>query len=338
MGSVKSDCCRYDNLSRIVCYSLFFPVGHGGSDLLRQLETSVASLRSYNSDIPVIVFSYLPPAHHSAVLNKIAYRYGLMIRDQGSYDVWLSTFLPKGWRILRHYPVLHKFMNFAAIGSIGAGRALLLDCDTIFASNVDFLFDRYHAADIYAREEPTCKRSHYGYDAEYLDEDMLAAISRSEGIGMPPPFNLGVMLFNNRRWHELHARLPDFLTYVWRFVLWMAGNPPAAAEQAFGEGPGVDLLRSEWAQIVTESEARSALRFPSSNRWISEQVAAWLAVGGLSNGTYSDFARSDVIQNGEFIEQSRQRPNWIVCHYFSQNAGRIAAWMHSVTPNAVPEN
>ena len=310
---------------RIVCYSLLLPSDQDRSDLLWQLDASIASLRDHNRDIPVVVFSYGAVAPELALT---AERHGVLIYDQGSYDDRLSAALPHGWQILRHYPVLHKFMNFDVLGSLGVDRALFLDCDTIFARNVDILFDHYHTADVYAREEPSCRRSHYGYDAHYLDEDALAVTARAEGVVTPPPFNLGAVLFNHRRWSELHALLPLFLSYVWRFTLWMAQHPPeTTAELAFGEGLGVEQLRAAWERIVTPSEANSAMPFPSSNRWISEQIAVWLALGRLDGGTYDDFSRADVAQNGEFSTEASFHTSWVLCHYFSQNTERIAAWM-----------
>lgn len=312
-------------MRRVVCYSLLFPADHDRSDLLRQLEASVTSLRSHNRRIPVVVFLH---GSSSDRLECLAARLDFVVHKQGSYEKHLAAVLPRGWKVLRQYPVLHKFMNFDSIGGIGVDQALLLDCDTIFARDVEILFDRYSVADVYAREEPTCRRSYYGYDPTYIDEAALVSLAEYEGTVTPPPFNLGVVLFNNGRWADLNALVPEFLSYVWRFMIWMALHPPASeVELSFGEGLGVEELRADWDSLVSPLETDAAMQFPSSNRWILEEVAAWLALGMLSGGTYGDFAQFDVVQNGEFAGGSAQDAGWVVCHYFSQNTERIAAWL-----------
>ena len=314
-------------MARVVCYSLLFPSDRKRSDLLWQLEASVASLRAYNRDISIVVFMH---GASTAGVESLASKYDFVVSRQGSYEERLAVLMPHAWSILREYPVLHKFMNFASIGRFGVDQALLLDCDTVFSDDVGILFERYSSADVYAREEPTCRRSHYGYDPSYIDEDALLSISAAEGTVTPPPFNLGVVLLNNGRWAELDALVLEFLTYVWRFMIWMALHPPSSdTELAFGEGLGIDALRRDWESLVAPPDIAAALRFPSSNRWINEEVAVWLALGKLAAGSYGDFSRADVIQNGEFDGQHTHDHSWVVCHYFSQNTKRIAEWLGS---------
>jgi hypothetical protein len=87
-----------------------------------------------------------------------------MVCEQGSYEARLRALCPRGAHALVRYPLLHKFLNFPELVRAGATRALYVDCDTIFFSDVTRLFSVAHAH-VVAREQVHSQRSHYGPDA-----------------------------------------------------------------------------------------------------------------------------------------------------------------------------
>jgi hypothetical protein len=294
--------------------------------LLYQLEASVQSLRTYNRAIPIIVFFY---GNAPAQLERMLQPYGVNIWNQETYEARLARYLPRAWQAMARYPVLHKSLNFRELASLDPDQILALDCDTLFAGDVAELFERYASADCCAREEPTCSRSHYGYDPQYVDEAALANIAAAEGLRIPPPFNLGVVLWNHKVWNRF-PRLDEMIVhYAWRFLIWMARNPAAQDNRAtaYGESEAALILAEHFDRLATADDLHAALPFPSANRWILEQMALWFALGHIPGLRYADFSPSHVLQNGEFDSPWADRANWILCHYFSQNLERISVWL-----------
>ena len=308
-------------MNQLVSYSLWLPPSVPRPDLLRQLVTSLQTLREYNTEIPVCVFVYSdgPPA-----LSWELSGYDATIIPQGSYEARLAQYSELGGPVLAEYPVLHKLLNFSDLAAMGAGRVLAVDCDTLFFGDVQLLFDRYADADCYAREEPSCRRSHFGYDPAYLNEDAFAQLSRFLGLREQRPFNVGVMLFN----HDLCARLAPLqkllVTYVWRFLLWLAAHP-SDARRAFGEGEAVTRLRE--MLHATPTLLKHPLPYPSANEWILDEIALWLTLGHLADVTCDDFSSLHVPQNGELLDRAVPHPDWIVGHYYTQNMGRVEEWL-----------
>jgi hypothetical protein len=307
-----------------VYYSVTLPGDHEKPELLWQLDTSLSSLRSHNSAVPVALFVH---GELSPGLRSIAGRHGVLVHRQETYERRLARFCPRGWPVLSRYPLLHKFLNFAEIAALRPrpSQVLYLDCDTLFFDDVDRLFARYPIAHVVAREEASCARSHLGYDPEYLDEAALAAVARTQGARPTPPFNLGVVLFNAGAWRSLIGLEARLLDYAWRFVVWMALHPVEGRSASYGEGLGVDLLRR--ADPVTPDDVASALPYPSANRWILDEVALWLALGHVPGLRTADFSRADVLQDGEYATPGAATASAVLCHYFSQNTARIAGWI-----------
>lgn len=316
-------------MDRLVCYSLLQSDVNPPQDLVRQLVASVSSLRAYNRAVAVRVFTY---GNVPGLYSTLA-PYEVVIQEQGSYQHRLAEWFPCAAQVLQHYPVLHRVLNFPDIERLAPLQVLLLDCDTVFFRDVDLLFARYSKADCYAREEPSSKRSHLGYDPNYLDEDMLHQIAIAEGIATPPPFNTGVVLLNRAVWRRVKVEL--FLSYVWRLLVWMSLNP-APRGTLYVEGPAIRYLRQGFQQFVTKKDVQRALHFPSANRWIVEEVAFWLTLGNIAELTYDDFATRHVIQNGEFAAKILKNREWIVCHYYSIPMNEIAEWMRQCAANNSP--
>ncbi len=312
-------------VDQLVFYSLLLPA-HPRPDLLRQLLTSVQSLRRYGARMPVVVFTYNDTA---AVVEPLLAPYGVSVLPQGSYEARLAQVCPDGWPFLAQYPLLHKFLNFGAIAALQPRQALFLDCDTLFFDDVGRLFATYADAHCYAREEPTCRRSHHGYDREYLDETALVRLTSTLGISPLPPFNLGAVLFNHGIWSALRDLEPALITYAWRLLLWLAMNPSERRSGSYGEIAPASSMRQHPDAMAAWAAASPPLPFPSANEWILDEVALWLTLGHLPGLRYGDFSPHHVVQNGELLSHAVPRPEWVLCHYFSQNTSRVEEWLRA---------
>lgn len=306
--------------NRLVYYSLALPPGDPRPDLVWQFATSVGSLRIHNRDVPVGLFLYgaMPDD-----LARACSSYGVMVWDQGAYERRLAELCPAGWPALARYPLLHKFLNFSVLRGLACSEVLYIDCDTVFRDDVQVLFDRYSGADVVAREEVFSGRSPFGADQDFVDEPLLGRIAASERAAAIPPFNLGVVLFGNGSVHRLAGIEAVLVDYAWRFITWIGQHPANGVAARYGEFAGAEEARS----LAGPCDMARALPFPSCNRWILDEVALWLALGHVPGIRTADFHPSDVAQNGEFDRSDRAGAGWIVCHYYSQNMGRIAAWL-----------
>lgn len=284
---------------RLVYYSLAC-LGRGNSE--RRWTRSVQSLRKHNESVEVVLFVYgTPSAHTLAVAESCA----VDVRWCGDYT---SSFcdVPTHWATaLSRYPTLHKFLSLRGIPETGIEQVLYLDCDTYFLADVEQLFARYSVHSFYGREETLSRRSHRGYDGGYVDEELLEDIARKEGLAWIPPYNTGVCLLNNGVWRELGSSCDDFCRYVMRLLtgasLW---RPEVVKDEA---------LVPYVLQSASDAELRAALRYPSRNGWIIEEIAWWLTLGQIQHLTHDAFQRSDVAQDGEY----QHNPTFIVAHYYS---------------------
>ena len=305
---------------RLVHYSISLDEGQRRPDLVAQLDASAATLREHNARIPAVLFLYGPL---DAELAAVCREHELMVQPQGSYERRLAQLCPTGWPALARYPLLHRFLNFRELAGSGATQALYVDCDTIFFDDVERLFDRYADADVAAREEVHTSRNQHGADRDFVDEPLLARLAEAEGAAAIPPFNLGVVLFGRGVVATLAAYEPLFVDYAWRFALWTAQHPAAGAAAAFGEFLGA----GEALALSTPDALARALPYPSTNRWILDEVALWMTLGHVPGLRVADFDRRDVAENGEFSAAHPDHASWVLCHYYSQNAARIEAWL-----------
>lgn len=104
------------------------------------------------------------------------------------------------------------------------------------------------AAVVPAREEANCRRSYFGYDRQYLDEEALGRIAASEGAAPVPPFNLGVVLFNNGSWRRI-AGLERL----------RAGRPEKSLLMTGLRGVGKTVLLSTFEGIAEDAGFRTAV-------------------------------------------------------------------------------
>jgi hypothetical protein len=308
-------------MKRLVYYSISLDDRVDQSTLLWQLVASIHSLRRFNSRIPIAVFVYgtIPETLVRSLCNlKVS------LRPQGSYERRVASLIERGSEIIAQYPILHKFLNLSDV-SRDLEQVLVLDCDTIFFDDVERLFEEYAGLDCCAREEPFSKRSHQGYNRSYLDEELYHEIATHEGVAVLDPFNCGVVLLSGRvaaAFVELH---PIFVDYAWRFTVWMALNPVAPTVAGnFPEGRGIDHLRRRFRSLTRAVDIQRLLPFPSSNRWILEEVAFWFTLGHIHGVRYADFSMRHALQGGEVGVDVHERRRCIVSHYFSRNLTRFA--------------
>jgi hypothetical protein len=290
---------------RLVYYSLA-AVGNRACE--RQWVQSIRSLRRHNRGIWVYLVVWGTP--HADTLAEAA-RLGVRVINAGAYDRGFAH-LPAAWaEILGHNPTLHKILSLRHCPTEGVDQVLYLDCDTFFFGDVDALFDLYRGRHFLAREEPGSRRSHYGYNAGYIDEDALAGLARREGRVPVPPYNTGIFLMNGGLWNHLRALADEFLVCAWRL---MVGLRFASLLGASPDDTVVCLLDRH----VTDEDRRRHLAYPSSNAWIVEEIALWLTLGRVAGLTHDVFHRTHVIQNGEVLALApRSGPLPIVAHYFS---------------------
>jgi len=297
---------------KIVTYSLSSTDRAQTTDYQDQLFNSVQSLRAYNTAVSIHVFLY--GQHPHGFITRLE-RENVTVHQMGSYEDAIRRIKPRAFRTLVRYPVLHKWMNFHRLAPLGPSQVLQIDCDTYFFDDVEILFDRYADCHYYGREEPSSRASHYGYNAEYLDEDKLFALAQHVGAAPVNPCNIGVSVLNHGLWNEVAKRTSLFLNYVFRFVAGLARNPETRG-----------WLWPELAEVVMidliEQPDVNDLPFPSTNVWILDQVALWLTLGHVPGLTHGHLSLDHVIQGGESGETK------VVHHYFGMDK---AAFLSSLS-------
>jgi hypothetical protein len=300
----------------LVYYSLAC-LGSGNSEW--RWVQSILSLRKHNSTMEVMLFVYGTPSVGTLAVAK---RCGVDVRSCGDYTRSFGD-VPLHWvTALAHNPTLHKFLSLKGIPAAGIRQVLYLDCDTFFLGDVEQLFTRYTVRSLYAREEPLSRRSHQGYDADYIDEELLGDIAQQEGLSGVAPYNTGVCLMNHGVWRELQPLGGDFCGYVWRLLIGASLWRPEVVKN--------EALVAYVLQNASDAEMRAALRYPSRNGWIMEQVATWLILGRIPHLTHGVFQRSDVVQDGEYEDYAE----FLLVHYYSKNESRFFAYINGLPDEA----
>lgn len=297
---------------RLVYYSL---ACLDASDAERRWRRSIQSLRRFNSSIDVMLFVYGTP---SADTLTVAEHCSVNVQPCGDYTDSFGA-IPRHWvPALARNPTLHKFLSLKRIPADNVRQVLYLDGDTFFLGDVEQLFARYTTHSFYAREEPSSRRSHYGYDADYIDEELLGDIAVREGLNVVAPYNTGVCLMNHGLWRELQCLGSEFCEYVWRLL---TGASLWRPEVIKNEGLVDCVLHN-----ASDSELRTALRYPSRNGWIVEEIAWWLTLGRVPHLTHGVLRRSDVIQNGEYADGA----GFLLAHYYSTNEAHFFDYLDAV--------
>jgi hypothetical protein len=318
-GWRKDRICFMVEDGRFIHYSLSLSAGVDEQPLLAQLNRSLGTLRRNNPGIAVVLFLY---GDMSSELAWICHSYNVMVQPQGSYEQRLAELCPRGWPVLARYPVLHKFLNFGAFSGTGARQLLYCDCDTVFFKDVSALFETYADADLVAREEVHTTRSPYGENRQFLDEPSLRGLANAMNVAFVPPFNSGAVLLNNNIWADFVPLEQAFMDFAWRLLLSISLRPAPADGYGQLEESGTAV------QLASAADLAGALPFPSAHPWILEEVALWLTLGAVQGLRTRDFHPRDVAQNGEFTASDPASAGWTLCHYYTGNQERIAAWLN----------
>jgi hypothetical protein len=286
----------------------------------RQWVQSIRSLRRHNSATSVSLFLFNGASED--LLHEAA-RCGVTIRALGDYREYLERFHVRG-SVLSLYRTFHKFLLFSDPVFGDATQVLFLDCDTFFFSDVDLLFDGYPNCDWYARVEPRSVLSHLPYDPSYLDEQALATLALRERGRPIVPFNTGVCLLNNDVWRRFELVRFDYLDLAWRLLSGQALSPDKYSEA------DPEVLAAA-LNAMNEADRSRGLPYPSSNAWIVDEIALWLALGRMSELSQGLISRDDVVQGAEFQNVRGPEPKCILAHYYTRFQTHFFSRVHAIS-------
>ena len=294
--------------------AVYYSLAFAGSDIAPvQLVRSLQSLRVVDRDTRVFVFLFgSPPRGFVEALQRL----NAEVRSLGDYRTYIARSQPVRAELFALNPTLHKWLVLEETDLQGCERLLYVDSDTFFFAPATALFDRYKDADLYAREEPLCRRSIHGYRPSYLDEDAIAELAARQGLKPAPPFNTGVCLFTREMADAVATNLPAYFDNLFGFLSWFHLHPDSV------ESTVTSFTQTIHDRFLRRAQAQ-ALPYPSQNRWIVDQIALWLALGRIENLRFADFAPSDVWQGAEFQQMSAGAQFPILCHYYGENTGRF---------------
>jgi len=312
------------NALKVVYYSLFLQGDDYEEELSKHIH-SVRSLREHNSRIPVTleVYGKRVPKKYADELKRLRVDVNL----RGSLSRAFRNLCPGlPVRYLVMYPPAHKWLLAKSASERGCDQVLYLDNDTLVLRDVAELFDRCRKYDWCAREEPFSKLTTRQIDPRIFDDREYERLVESEGTGFVTPFNSGVVLLSRRAVRGLAANLDRYLSYIWRFSLWMCARPQHRLKPPPGQNRSDSLAyRMRDTHDVRAARKRGAqnrpgrftpLRYGIGNRWIKEEIALWLVLGSLDlRGRIFSF--HEAMQTPEYraIQVPSQRP--YVIHYFT---------------------
>ena len=238
----------------------------------KRLRHSISSLRENNSDIPIYLFCDVP-----SIFLK-------------TFDVWhdvnilpfcegFDPEIPYAWSIHRWYNLPFFKKNT---------RILYVDSDTIFYSNVNYIFDTYTSRDIYGKEERgfrhcpiTGSSKNIRKSLDYVD----TCIRESEGKTDVYKYCCGVLLLNNDLHLKINSRLKELTKLMYK------------------------LLNEE-------------LPYPLSNSRIADQYAIWVLLSRMSVNC-GLFGVQDVTHS--FLEPKHEEYfNPIILHYTTRDEQKFA--------------
>ena len=238
----------------------------------KRLRHSISSLRENNSDVPIYLFSDDP---------------SMFLK---TFDVWhdvnilpfcegFDPEIPSAWSIHRWYNLSFFKKNT---------RILYVDSDTIFYSNVNYIFDTYTSRDIYGKEERgfrhcpiTGSSKNIRKSLDYVD----TCIRKSEGKTDVYKYCCGVLLLNNDLHLKINFRLNELTELMYELV---KGNLP----------------------------------YPLPNSRIADQYAIWILLSRMS-ANCGLFGVQDVTHS--FLEPKHEEYfNPIILHYTTRDEQKFA--------------
>lgn len=296
-----------------VQYSLSVPDRVAAERMLGQLDLSLGSLTATHEagsiDPVVVVHGDVPPG-----LETLTAHHGARIETRPPVLHQLREAVGPLAPALAPVLCVHKFLTLAPLASAAPPQVLLLDCDTVVSGDLTLLVPSRPQPTLLAREEIGGTRCRFGEDPAYLDEHALRQVTTAiAGHPPAPAFNTGVVGLVDFPWRRAAALQRRYLGWVVRFALWMALHP-APADSPFG-GDVVDLDRLGALLAGPRGRQLRALAapYPSANRWLIEEVAAWAAVGGEPLLVHEAYSTALVTQGAE----TTALPRPVVAHYFS---------------------
>jgi len=304
----------------LVHYSIVLQHPHRVGQLMRQLAISLTTLRVRNPAVPVVIFCHGEVPEH---LQQLAATYGATICEQPTYVERLTSLLGPLGNALADYLPLQKFLNLEQLAAMGHPHVLYLDCDTVILGDLRELVRNGGTPTVVAREEVGSGRCIHGADPDYLDESRLGIIAHAAAGFVPAPAcNTGVVLFNNFPFDRAHDIELSFARWALRFALWMAANPAARERPQDADVVDIDLLRTHLDGPDGRHLFDLAIEYPSTNRWILEEVAFWMALGEQRDVSHGQFDPALVAQGAEPLDRALPTHIW---HYFSSNQGGMAS-------------
>ena len=198
--------------------AVFYSIALGGSeDAPQQLARSLHSLRGFDADMPVFVFVFgTPPAGFIEALHHLK----AQVRNLGEYSAYVARKQASMSELFALDPKIHRWLVLEEPELKDCSRLLYLDSDTMFLGPASSLFDKYHGADLYAREEPFSRRSALGHNPAYLDEKQIVDMCLGESLNIVPPFNTGVCLITRSMADAITSVLPIYFDNLYRFLSW----------------------------------------------------------------------------------------------------------------------
>ena len=238
----------------------------------KRLRHSISSWREISLNVPIYLFSDDP---------------SMFLR---TFDVWhdvnilpfskdFDPEIPSAWSIHRWYNLSFFKKNT---------RILYVDSDTIFYSNVNYIFDTYTSRDIYGKEERgfrhcpiTGSSKNIRNSLDYVD----TCIRESEGKTDVYKYCCGVLLLNNGLHLKINFRLNELTELMYELV---KGNIP----------------------------------YPLPNSSIADQYAIWILLSRMS-ANCGLFGVQDVTHS--FLEPKHEEYfNPIILHYTTRDEQKFA--------------
>lgn len=304
---------RADDEQLVVHYSVSFNDPARSAGISKQLDISLTTLRATNPDLGVVVFCHGPApdavralcARHEAELAPQPDPVARLREEMGELGAVVGSFGP-----------VHKFLNFGELTTRSPRDTLYLDADTVVFGDLTTLIPTTPDAMLAAREEVGSGRCRYGADPGYLDEQQLATSAAGSGMTPTPAFNTGVVMFHRFPWHCGDRLERRYLAWLTRFATWMVDHPADPRLPQYADVFDLVALRRLLSGPTADRLRELAVPFPSVNRWLVEEAAAWVAFGAEPSVRFGHLDDDDVAQGGEPLEGPLPG---IVWHYFSGN-------------------
>ena len=268
---------------------------------------------------PVVLFLY---GGMTAELAAVCDEHRVMVHDQGRYEQRLAMLCPEAGR--RSPGIRCSTSSSTSASSRQSSVAgSLLRLRHGLPRRRRGAVRPVRRADVVAREEVHSGTKSLRRRSRASSTSRCSARLAAQRRHAPvPPFNLGVVLLNNGVWRRLVPLDALLVDYAWRFVTWMGQHPAEGAAAAYGS-----LGAAEARTSVRPGRPGPSAALPLGQPLDPRRGGAVARARPRPGSQDRRLRPGDVAQNGEFARSDLRPAPWIVCHYYSQNLGRIDAWM-----------